>query len=144
FSAARRILPGNRVLWLASDRGLVEYGIDDNETRYWGETNGLRDQRAIAVASSQGQLMGGTMRGVAVLGDDGGVCLPVPNLVDPVYAMFALRDTMWIGSGVGLAMMVRGDSGVVAAPGWRRTSSTFRPVIGVGLVADTLVAMTRE
>src|SRR5690606_12478163 len=44
----------------------------------------------------------------------------------------------------GLAMLVSGDSGVVAAPGWRRTSSTFRPVIGVGLVADTLVAMTRE
>jgi ligand-binding sensor domain-containing protein len=144
FSAVRRILPGNRVLWLASDRGLVEYGIDDNETRYWGEANGLRDQRTIAVANWQGQLMVGTMRGVALLDDDGDVSLPVPNLIDPVYALFALRDTMWIGSGVGLAMLVRGDSGIVAAPGWRGTSPTFRPVIGIGLLADTLVAMTRE
>src|SRR5690606_6962426 len=144
FSAARRILPGNRVLWLASDRGLVEYGIDDNETRSWGEPDGLRDQRVLTVANWQGDVMVGTMRGVALLDGQGDVSLPVPNLIDPVYALFPLRDTMWIGSGVGLAMMVRGDSGVTGAPAWRGTSSTFRPVIGIGLVGDTLVAMTRE
>ncbi len=144
LSAIRRIVPGDRALWLASDRGLARFDIDTDDVEWWGEARGLRDQRVLTAHRWQDGILLGTMAGVTFLDAVGETSMPAPGLIDPAYALFAWRDTIWIGTGRGLMTLAAGDDAAAVAAGWRANSAAYRPVIGVGLVADTLVAMTRE
>ncbi len=144
FSAARRIVPGNRVLWLATDRGVARYHIDSHEMEWWTESNGLRDQRVTTLLPHDDGVLVGTLRGVMQIDRVGEVTLPAPNLVDPVYALLARRDTVWIGTARGLAYLAPGDREALSTPPWRGPVATRSMVLGLGVIGDTLVAMTRE
>jgi ligand-binding sensor domain-containing protein len=74
----------------------------------------------------------------------GEVSLPAPNLVDPVYALLAWRDTAWIGTDRGLAYLARGDREAGTPIPWRAQLEARTSVYGVGTVGDTLVVMTRS
>jgi ligand-binding sensor domain-containing protein len=110
----------------------------------WGEEHGLQDQRALTALWWQDGLMVGTARGLARIDRLDEVSRPAPNLLDPVYALHATRDTLWIGAARGLAMLVAGDSVARVPPRWQEQLAARREVLGVGHVADTLVAMTRD
>jgi ligand-binding sensor domain-containing protein len=142
--AVRRIVPGDRVLWLATDRGVVRWSLDDSTTTRWDETRGLQDQRVITALWWQEGLMVGTARGLARIDRLEEVSRPATNLVDPVYALHASRDTLWIGAARGLAMLVAGDSVARIPPRWREQLTSRAEVLGLGTVGDTLVAMHRD
>lgn len=142
--AIRRIVPGERVLWLATDRGVVRRSEAASQVVRWGEDDGLQDQRAFTATWWQDGLMVGTARGLARIDRLDEVSRPAPNLLDPVYAVHATRDTLWIGAARGLAMLVAGDSVARVPPRWPEQLAARREVLGVGYVADTLVAMTRD
>lgn len=144
LSAVRRIVPGNRVLWLATDRGVARYQVDTREMEWWSETNGLRDQRVTALQPLGEDMLVGTLRGMMQIDRLGEVSLPAPNLVDPVYALLAWRDTVWIGTTRGVAAWTRGSGEATPAAGWRAQVADRDAVIALGVIGDTLIAMTRE
>jgi ligand-binding sensor domain-containing protein len=143
-SAIRRIVPGDRLLWLASDRGLARYEIDSRTMEWWTESRGLRDQRVVTALPWNDGVLVGTLRGVMFIDAVGEVSLPAANLVNPVYSLVAWRDTVWIGTGGGLAYLARGDGEAATPTQWRSQFTSRSAVLGVGMVGDTLVAMTRE
>ena len=142
FDAARAILPGDRTLWLATDRGVVAVGIDDGQVRRWNETDGLVDQRVLALTSWHDEVIVGTMRGIAGIDGSGEVRRPLPGLVRPVYALHARGDTLWIGTDRGLVAHAADGAVPTGVTGWDRLVRSNTPVLGIGSVADTLVAMT--
>ena len=142
IDAARRIVPGDRVLWLASNLGVVSVEIDGQRIRRWNETDGLVDQRVLSLVPWRGGMMAGTMRGIAFIGADGEVERPLPGMVRPVYALFAHRDTLWIGTGRGLLAHVAGSPEPVGMPAFDRALGANAPVLGIGTVGGTLMVMT--
>lgn len=144
LSAIRRIVPGDRVLWLATDRGVARYQIDARHLEWWSETNGLRDQRVTALQPLDDGMLVGTLRGMMYIDRLGEVSLPAPNLVDPVYALLAWRDTVWIGTSLGVAYWARGSREATIPPQWRGQAADRSAVLGLGVISDTLVAMTRN
>lgn len=142
IDAARRILAIERTLWLATNVGVLAVRTDGGGVERWDESDGLADQRVIALAWWQDGVVAGTMRGLAVLRADGTVHRPLPGLVRPVYALFGRRDTLWIGTERGLLAHVDGNPEPIGFPSWARTLGSSAPVLGIGVVGDTLVAMT--
>lgn len=140
----RRIVPGDRVLWLATDRGVLRVSLEDGAVERWDEGRGLQDQRVHTAAWWQGGLLVGTARGVAQIDRIGELVRPAPNLVDPVYALHPMRDTAWIGTARGLATLVSGDSVARPVTAWRGDIGGRGAVFGIGQVGDTLVAMMRD
>jgi ligand-binding sensor domain-containing protein len=144
LSAVRRIVPGDRVLWLATDRGVARYQIDTRQMEWWSESNGLRDARVTALQPVDDGLLVGTLRGMMRIDRVGEVSLPAPNLVDPIYALLASRDTVWIGTTRGVAYWTRASAEAMVAPGWRGQVSDRSAVFALGVIGDTVIAMTRE
>jgi ligand-binding sensor domain-containing protein len=142
LDAVRRILPGERTVWLASNRGVIAVPLDSGAIRRWDASRGLTDQRALALAMWQQGVMVGTLRGVAFIGHDGEVRRPMPGMIRPVYSLFAVRDTLWIGTDHGLMAHVAGSPEPVGFRSWNRLLDSRTPVYGIGTVGDTLVAMT--
>ncbi len=142
LDAVRRILPGERTIWLASNRGVVAVPVDSGRGRRWDQSSGLVDQRAVALAAWQQGVMVGTLRGIAFIGHDGEVNRPMPGMVRPVYALFADHDTLWIGTDHGLMAHVSGSPEPVGFRSWNRLLNSRTPVYGIGTIGDTLVAMT--
>jgi ligand-binding sensor domain-containing protein len=143
-TAIRRIVPGDRALWLASDRGVARYDIDTHAMEWWTESRGLRDQRVVTALPWEEGVLVGTLRGVMYIDPVGEVSLPAPNLVNPVYALASWRDTVWIGTARGLAFLARGEREAGTPTQWRTQFASQSAIYGVGRVGDTLVAMTRD
>lgn len=144
LSAIRRIVPGDRVLWLGADRGVARFSIDAGTLEWWNETRGLRDQRVVALQPWDDGVLVGTLRGVMHIDRIGEVSLPAPNLVDPVYALFAWRDTVWIGTARGVAQWTRGSAAATTPAQWRGQPDARSAVYGIGVIGDTLVVMTGD
>ncbi len=143
FTASRALLAGDRVLWLASDVGLVRLSLDGQAPQVWGEGSGLPIPRVTALAAWGDRIAVGTTRGLA-LREDGMLARAAPGVIDPIYALYARGDTLWVGGGFGLGAMLAGDSAVRLSTGWRQATAGEVPVFGIGYVADTLVAMTAD
>ena len=144
LSAVRRIVPGDRALWLATDRGVARYQIDTRQLEWWSETNGLRDTRVTALQPFDGGMLVGTLRGMMFIDGLGEVSLPAPNLVDPVNALLAWRDTVWIGTSRGVSYYTRSAGEALMPSQWRGQAADRSTVLGLGVISDTLVAMTRS
>ncbi len=140
--AVRRVMLAGDTLWLASDRGVVRILPDGRVERRWAEGDGLPDQRAIALAAWRGGVAVGTLRGIAVIDAAGVASRPMPGLASPVYALLARADTLWIGTDHGLEAHLSGDPDPLPTLAWDRHLGSARPVLGLGAVGDTLVAMT--
>lgn len=142
--AIRRILPGQDVLWLATDRGVVRLSLEDEAIRRWDESDGLQDQRILALAWWRDGLAVGTARGLFRIDAVGEVSRLAFSMIDPVYALHVERDTLWIGAARGIGYLAPGDSAVQVPVAWRGIASPRDEVRGIGAVRDTLVAMTRN
>jgi hypothetical protein len=142
IDAARRIVAGDRMLWLATNTGVLAVGVDDGAVRRWSESDGLVDQRVVSLVPWLDGMMAGTMRGVAFIDRVGEVHRPLPGLVQPVLSLLVRHDTLWIGTDRGLVAHVDGSPEPIALPSWDRVARGRPPVLGIGTVADTLVVMT--
>jgi len=144
FAAARGILPGDRQLWLATDQGVIRYGLDDQRLTRFGEGEGLPDQRVLSLAPFQRRIVAGTMRGLVEITADGEVTRLVERFIEPAYALATRGDTLWVGTPRGLLAWLPGEDGLAEPEGLRRLAGSRVPIRGLGYVADTLVAMTEE
>jgi hypothetical protein len=143
FNAARALLPGDRRLWIGTDRGLVEAPLDGGRPRLRGEGSGRPYPQVTALAQWGERIAIGTSRGLALF-DDGTLSRAAPGLIVPIHALLARRDTLWVASAIGLGAMLDGDTTVRVSTGWREAVGGSMQVLGVGYVGDTLVAMTPE
>lgn len=144
FAASRAILAGDRVLHLATDRGVATLPLDAGRPRLAGEGSGLPTPFATALAAWGGEIAVGTTRGLARLDGTGGAARLAPALAVPIRALLPRRDTLWVASGVGLGALLPGDSTVRTSAGWRALARGAVPVVGVAFVGDTLVAMLED
>lgn len=142
--AVRSIAAGDGYVYLGTDRGFVAISLPDGTILRWDESSGLQDQRILATTWWRDARVVGTARGIARIDGLNTVTLLAPALIDPVYALRQRGDTLWIGAARGLAMLVAGDSVARVPPRWPEQLAARREVLGVGYVADTLVAMTRD
>lgn len=140
-AAIHRILPGDRVLWLGTDQGVVRLGIDDGSNQRWGMAEGLPDQRILALAAWQDGIAVGMSRGLAFIGANGQVTRPAAPLIDIVHDLHHVGDTLWIGTGHGLAYLTSATGTISRPSGWASGVGAGVPVLRVGSVGDTLVAM---
>ncbi len=143
FEAARALLLGTRALWLATEKGLVRERLDDGRLTRWDVSQGLPDSRVTTVAQAQGRVVAGTMRGLVDVGGDDKITRRALSYDGPVYALKANGDTLWVGTAFGLWASLPGDDSLRMPEGFRQLG-TIPPVLGIGYVGDTLVAMAPD
>ncbi len=147
----RRISVRGEQLWIATDRGAVSIDADEPEhALHWSATNGLPDDRALAVATSDSGAWVGTARGLAFV--SGTPAAPAARsaevhaysgLAAPVRALLLVGDTLWVGSDAGL-LLVRGAS-TYSAPRKLsiQDSRLTRPAFALA-ASDSLVAAATD
>lgn len=143
FDAARQLLPGDRALWLATERGLVRLALEDGRQTTWDIGQGLPDSKVTALAQVRGRVVAGTLRGLAEVGADDKLVRRGRSYDGPVYALKANGDTLWVGTSFGLFASITGDDSLRMPEGFRQ-AGVLPPVLGIGYVADTLVVMTPD
>jgi hypothetical protein len=144
FSAARAFLVKDRWLWIATDKGVVRTSEGDGRLDRYDISTGLPDERVLAVAQFGDQVIAATMRGLAMSRGDSGFVRIAPTFGEPVYAVLASADTLWVGSSRGLFAFIAGRDELAMPEGFRQLAGSAVPVLGIGYVADTLVAMTAD
>ena len=97
-----------------------------------------------AVVSRQGRITVGTRRGVVRVDDSLRVERVAPAFADAVLAVFPAGDTVWVGTPRGLLLVASRRPGCGAArPPWP-PRQLQAPVVALGSLGDTLVALTRD
>lgn len=144
FGAVRRFLPTARALWLATDKGVVRVAPDNDGLARFDASTGLPDDRVMSVVEYRGQVVAGTVRGLAVSHGDSGFRGFASTYTDPVYSLLVSGDTLWVGTVRGLFASIPGNDDLRMPEGFRLIAAAPVAVLGVGYVADTLVAMTRD
>ena len=144
FGAVRRFLSTARALWLATDKGVARVAPDDDRVARFDASNGLPDERVTSIVEYRGQVVAGTLRGLGVSRGDSGFRPFASTSTDPVYSLLVSNDTLWVGTARGLFASIPGNGDLRMPEGFRLIAAAPVAVLGVGYVADTLVAMTRD
>ena len=142
FTSVRRILTTGDALWLATDKGVVRILRADDRIDHWSGTNGLPDERVLTLAEYRGRIYAGTMRGLAQSRGDTGFVSTSQAFTDPVYSLLAVGDTLWVGTAHGLFASLPGSDELRMTEGFRLLAESGATIMGMGYIADTLVAMT--
>jgi hypothetical protein len=143
FTVVRRMAGQGAALWAATDRGLARIATSDGRVDLLDEARGLPDARVYALMSRQGRITAGTRRGVVRVNDSLRVERLVPQFVDPVLAVFAAGDSVWLGTQRGLLLAPPGGEDAVR-PAALAALSLQAPVVALGALGDTIVALTRD
>ena len=105
---------------------------------------GLPDGVVYAVVSRQGRITVGTRRGVARVDDSLRIVRIAPRFADPALAVFPTGDSVWVGTQRGLLLALPGTGGRGAAAPRSRSPALQAPVVALGALGDTVVALTRD
>lgn len=144
FDAVRQLVAGERVLWAATDHGLVRLGIDDGRVDRFDEGRGLPDNRVTAIVQHRGRIVAATLRGLSTVDASDALVRLVPSFQDAATALASRGDTVWVGTTRGLFALVDGSNDLRMPEGLRLLAVGRTTILGVGYVADTLVALTTE
>jgi hypothetical protein len=144
IDAVREILPGTRVLWLGTDRGVVRVSIDGGAVQRWDLNQGLTDQRVLALATWRDGVAVGMVRGLAFIGGDETVTRPVESVLDRVYDLHARHDTLWVATDRGLRHLLPDGTRLESPAEIPGELAGAGPVLAVGSVGDTVIAMTPD
>lgn len=141
YREARMLVGSERSLYLATDIGVTEVNLAQSATRFYDMGKGLPDSRANVVLARRGGVLVGTPRGLARITSDGAVERLAPQFIEPVTALAAEGDSIWIGAVDGLLLLPPNAEGPGRTPGLR-TSAAFRgTVMDLAWLGDTLVAL---
>ena len=143
FNQVRRLAGQGSALWAATDRGVVRIATDDGRVDLLDQARGLPDGVVYAVVSRQGRITVGTRRGVARVDDSLRITRVAPRFVDPVIAVFPAGDSVWVGTQRGLLLALPGQEDVVR-PAALASPALQAPVVALGSLGDTIVALTRD
>ncbi len=144
FDAVRQLVAGDRVLWAATDRGLVRIGIDDGRIARFDEGRGLADNRVTALVQHRGRIVAGTLRGLSTVDASDALVRLVPSFQGVVASLASRGDTIWVGTTQGLFALVDGSADLRMPEGYRLLTEGRATILGIDYVADTLVAMTTD
>ena len=143
FNQVRKLAGQGSALWAATDRGVTRIATNDGRVDLIDEARGLPDGVVYAVVSRQGRITVGTRRGVARVDDSLRIMRVAPRFVDPVIAVFPAGDSVWVGTQRGLLLALPGQEDVVR-PAALASPALQAPVVALGSLGDTIVALTRD
>jgi hypothetical protein len=143
FNQVRKLAGQGSALWAATDRGVARIATDGGRVDLLTEVRGLPDGAVYAVVSRQGRITVGTRRGVARVDDSLNIARVAPRFADPVLAVFPAGDSVWLGTQRGLLLALPGQEDVVR-PAALAAPSLQAPVVALGALGDTVVALTRD
>ncbi len=144
FDAVRQLVAGQRVLWAATDHGLMRVGIDDGRVERFDEGRGLPDDRVTAIVQHRGRIVAATLRGLSTVDASGAMERLVPSFQEAATALASRGDTIWVGTTRGLFALVGGSNDLRMPEGLRQLTEGRYTIVGVDYIADTLVALTTE
>ncbi len=143
FDAARQVVPTDSAIWIGTEKGLVRVELADGKITRWDTPQGMPDSRITALAQANGRIVAGTLRGLVEVGTDDKLRRRTASFDWPVYAFKANGDTLWVGTSRGLYALLQGDDSLRMPEGFRQVG-VIPPVLGIGYVVDTLVALTPD
>jgi ligand-binding sensor domain-containing protein len=133
----RRLLARAGALWLACERGVVKVDAESYRSRLFEVDSPL------SLAPAPDGVWVGSRRGLVVITQDERV-VPVGELGQAVLSLVAARETLWVGTPSGIGVLAPGTSRVAVSPALSGPPSLRAPTLALGLVHDTLVAVTRD
>jgi ligand-binding sensor domain-containing protein len=143
FTVVRDLARRGRAVWAATDGGVVRLEPGGRPERMLtGFGTGADD--ALALAESEGGVWVATARGLMFIADDGDVTLVDERVREPIYALAAAGDTVWVGGRRGLGLTWEGSEAIFAPDMGELTLQLEEPIIAVTVAADTVVAATPE
>ncbi|MGD2135271.1 MAG: hypothetical protein PVF27_03880 [Gemmatimonadales bacterium] len=143
FRDVRDLTGRHREIWLATDQGVVRVEPGGRaETAFTGFGAGMGETFALAQGSAG--VWVGTRRGLAFVSDEGEAHRVDDRVQDPIYALVASRDTVWVGGERGLGLSWMGSREIVRTDDMVATFALQDPIVALTLIADTLVAVTPE
>lgn len=150
FAATRALdmVVRGHLAWVATDRGLFRLDVQNPlAVRRWSLTNGLPDDRALAVAAAGAGVWVGTARGLAFIAGDA-TTASSSAIAQTMLSGVAVRglaasgDTVWAATDAGLLAALPADT----LP--RRTTITDarlrQPLVAVARVDSLLVAASQD
>jgi ligand-binding sensor domain-containing protein len=99
---------------------------------------------AYALAQTSSGVWAATERGLWFLGESGEAAIADPLVREPVYAVAALDNRVWIGGRRGLGVTWEGADGLFVPQHAEGNIYLSQPIIAVALTGDTLVVASRE
>jgi ligand-binding sensor domain-containing protein len=143
FTQTRRLVGQEKSLWMATDFGLARVGMADGRIDLVDAARGLPDSRVYAVVSRKGRITVGTARGIVRVNDSLRVERVAPLFGDAARAVFPAGDSVWVGTSRGVLLALP-DARDLVRPAALATASLQVPVVALGSLADTVVALTRD
>jgi ligand-binding sensor domain-containing protein len=143
FAAVRKLVGQGTALWAATDRGLARVATGDGRVDFLDPARGLPDAPVYSVASRQGRITAGTRRGLVRVNDSLRVERVAPRFAEAVLAVFPAGDSVWLGTQRGVLLALPGGQDVVR-PSTLSSPSLQAPVVALGSLGDTIVALTRD
>lgn len=141
YTQARMLTGSEQSLYVASNIGVTEVNLAESATRFFDMGKGLPDSRATYLLSRRGGVFVGTPRGIAWISAAGAVERVGPGFIEPVTALAAEGDSLWIGAVDGVLLLPPGAGVPGRTPGLRASAGFRAPVMDMAWMADTLVAL---
>ncbi len=139
----RRLLATGSSLWLACERGLLKIESRSYRSKLFDPGRGLPSANVLSLAPAPDGVWVGTDRGLAVVTNAEKV-IPLGSLAQPVLSLVAVRESLWVGTAGGLGLLAPGSNEVAVPPEVTAQPALRTPILGLGRVRDTLVAVTAE
>jgi ligand-binding sensor domain-containing protein len=141
YTHARMLVGSEQSLYLATDAGVTQVNLAQSATRFFDMGKGLPDSRANVVLARRGGVLVGTPRGLALITAEGAVQRLGKQFIEPVTALAAEGDSIWIGAVDGLLLLPPEADAPGRTPGLRASAALRAPVLELAWLADTLVAL---
>jgi ligand-binding sensor domain-containing protein len=137
FLYARRLLADGDQLWIATEQGVLRVDSTGMDGRQWD----LPD--ATCLERSPRGIWAGTMRGLSLITADEWVQDIGPRGI-PITSLLAAADTLWVGTGSGLAYVVPGGTEMTIPFELRERPSMRVPIYALARLQDTIVMATER
>ena len=141
FNVVRDIVSRPSGMWAATDQGVVRFG----EQGSWLLVDfQLPDRDAYALAHGDGGIWVGTRRGLAFLDDRGNVSHVSSTLGQPITALAAAGDSVWLGTDGGLVLYVPSLQELLVPALMESEPQLLEPIRAIEYHRDTLVVATGQ
>jgi hypothetical protein len=141
-NVVRRLAMTPRAIWAATDQGALRIDRRSGDVRRLTLRDGLPSDDVWALAVSPEGVWIGTSRGLVLAPDSEARAAMTPlGDVGAVLALAFRADTLWVGSTLGLEVVLPGATQGLAVLG---PAALRDPIVGVALKADTLVVVTES
>ena len=143
FFQSRKMLVTSDAVWLATDQGLWKVDPNGGRGRHFNAMDGLPSDNILALAPAPDGVWVGTDRGLAVITEDNKV-VRMGTFANPVLSLLAIRETLWVGSTVGLGVLPPGESEPGVPPELQSQPSLKTAIVALARVRDTIVLATSD